>query len=125
MPRPPSGRALLLAVTLVGCGTAEPPPADALPCEVSAVLVSVCQKCHASPPADGVPISLVTYDDTRASYSDGALYRETPVWKIMRDLVRQGVMPESPVVLPDADRATLLDWLDRGAPATPSGTKCP
>src|SRR4051812_45661759 len=118
----PSGRALLLAATLMGCGTADPPPAEALPCDVSAVLVSVCQKCHGSPPADGVPISLVTYDDTRAPYSDGALYRKTPVWKIMGDLVRQGVMPEKPVVLPDADCTTLLDWVDRGAPsAAPSG----
>jgi hypothetical protein len=122
--RPPS-LVLLLAATMAGCGEGDPPPQQALPCEVNAVLVDVCQKCHSSPPRDGVPISLVTYEDTQAPYTDGVLYRGTPVWKVMGDLVRQGLMPQPPVILAAPDRATILDWLDRGAPPAPGGTKCP
>jgi|ERR1041385_1095105 hypothetical protein len=116
----------LLLGTIAACGGVEQaPPERAIPCEVNAVLVHVCQKCHSSPPANGVPISLVTYDDTQALYSDRATYHDTPVWKVMRDLVRAGIMPQPPVVLDAADRATLLDWLDRGAPAATGGVSCP
>ncbi len=116
---------LLLALALSACSANGPAARESLPCDVSTVMVEVCQRCHGSPPKDGVPISLTTYEDTQAAYTDNALYRSTPVWKIMRDLVRQELMPQPPVVLRAEDRATLLDWLDRGAPPAASGDSCP
>jgi hypothetical protein len=115
---------LAFAIALPGCGGSDPPE-QSVPCDVNDVLVHVCQRCHSSPPADGVPISLVTYADTQASYSDMAAYDDTPVWKVMRDEVSRGLMPEPPVVLGAKDRSTLLDWLSRGAPPAPPGTACP
>jgi hypothetical protein len=116
----------LLAWAVAACGSGEQPAdAPAIPCNVDVVLVQVCQKCHSSPPADGVPISLVTYEDTQAPYSDATTYHDTPTWRVMRDLVQQGLMPQPPVTLDAADRTTLLQWLGQDAPPAPTGTKCP
>jgi hypothetical protein len=115
-----------LVGALVACSNADiDAPIDALPCDVDAVLGAVCQKCHASPPIEGAPISLVTYADTQAPYTSEPLYDGTATWKVIGDQLSAGLMPQAPVTISAADRAVLLDWVGHGAPPAPSGTTCP
>jgi hypothetical protein len=122
-------RFLILAALVIGpiaCSDAsEPPPKHVtpqaitgdIPCAPNRVLVEICQQCHSSPPRHGAPFSLVTYADVQRE-QDGK-----PVWQWMGQYVRDGNMPLPPIHIADDDRATLLAWLQAGAPSsTPSAT---
>ena len=119
---------MLAALGLVACGTPDPTPSEPvgeLPCDVDAVLRDVCQQCHSRPPQDGVPVSFVTYADTQARITVLPDYRNVPAWIVMGDLVGSGMMPQRPVTITQAERETLLAWVDAGAPPAPEGTDCP
>jgi uncharacterized membrane protein len=92
-----------------------------IPCDVEAVLKAKCQTCHTMPPKLGAPMSLISWAD---------LHKPTPsnpnrqTWEQARDFVRTGVMPPpgSPTgALTAPERATLLGWLEQGAPGTARG----
>jgi hypothetical protein len=97
--------------------TIPPAPADgALPCAVAQVLAAKCRTCHRRPPLFGAPMPLLTLSDTRAPAPSG----QGLVWESMRTKVTKGLMPPPTTPtgpLTAAEKATLLDWLNSGAPA--------
>jgi hypothetical protein len=111
---------------LAACSGGAGAPLEAeLPCDVDDVLQRACRTCHGAPPAEGVPLSLVTYADLRAPFTELPLYDDAPVWKVMGNVVSASLMPEPPARLDSTDRATLLDWVAHGAPAATEGQRCP
>jgi hypothetical protein len=93
-------------------------------CEALEVIRRKCQRCHADPPANGAPFSLLTYDDTQVVDRRGV-----PRFERMRAAVESDYMPatflelEPPVApLESAEKALLLAWLERAEPA--GGTRC-
>lgn len=114
-------------MALAGCGGEEPAlqtadatvtPTGDLPCPVDRVLRDVCQQCHGSPTKSGAPFALITYADTQA------VYMGQPVWKRMNNALQTGMMPMSPVTITDEEKATLLQWLGKGAPPAADGGAC-
>ena len=91
---------------------------DDIPCDPKTVLQNVCQKCHSSPPQNSAPFPLVSYDDTQVVMSG------KPVWMYMRTVLQTGVMPLPPVTIAPSDLATLLHWLDDGAPPRSATDVC-
>lgn len=91
-------------------------PADAGPSYLAGIKTVVDQKCVACHHADGIgPFSLETHDDIVMHAA------------AVRDSIESGSMPPWPAAadcndyandrsLDDEEKATLLDWLDRGAP---------
>ena len=110
--------AVLAGVPLVTGISAAPPPARAAAVptfskDVAPILFSNCTTCHR--PGEIAPMSLLTYEDAR------------PYAQAIRDEVGEGHMPpwhadapagtfENERKLSDADRKTLFDWIDGGAP---------
>ncbi len=88
---------------------------SALPCDVAQALAS-CQGCHGSPPAVGVPFSLVAYSDltqTSPTYSDQTVAQ--------RAVARMGdpniPMPPHPLdPSPQSDIDTIQAWINAGYP---------
>src|SRR6186713_2358850 len=81
--------------------------------DVAPILYKNCTTCHR--PGEIAPMSLLTYEDAR------------PYARAIRDEVGEGHMPpwhadaphgtfENERSLSDADRKTLFDWIDGGAP---------
>jgi hypothetical protein len=104
-----------------------PPPEVILPCDVDAAMKASCRPCHSNPPAHGAPMALITFDDTRAPWTQLPTYDNTPTWKVIGDVIDANWMPQplKGVELTPAQRQTLLSWVHSGAPAAPSGTVCP
>lgn len=89
-----------------------------IPCDPNSVLQAVCQRCHSSPPQNGAPFPLVTYQDTQVP-SNGV-----PLWKFMRAVVQSGAMPLPPVQMDTSQRDLLLAWFDAGAPSRSATDMC-
>lgn len=91
-------------------------------CDVAPILEARCQRCHTDPPKNGAPFPLVSYDDTQVEER----------YEHMGDAVDRDFMPplwlelDPPVEpLSCAEKATLLAWVDQGAPPPPSDdTSC-
>jgi hypothetical protein len=95
-------------------------------CQAEIVLRTVCQRCHADPPLNGAPFSLVTYEDTQEPFGSLGRYR----WQRMKEAVESGFMPlrgldlDPPIEpLTCEERSTLLGWLDQCA-LPEGGTEC-
>ncbi len=84
---------------------------EEIPCEPRLVLQTICQRCHALPPQNGVPFPLVRRSDVLAMRA-GVLVRE-----LMIQQLEAGRMPLRPVSIELEQREVLLDWLRSGAPA--------
>ncbi|MEI9950076.1 MAG: hypothetical protein WDO74_14170 [Pseudomonadota bacterium] len=99
-------------------------------CEAYKIVNCVCQQCHQNPTRYGAAMPLMTYEDTQLPFPSAT--SSTFVWQKMRTAVGSGFMPETsnPSVVPavqpltDAQRDTLLDWLDQGAHDL-GGRTCP
>lgn len=89
---------------------------DEIPCEPRAVLQTVCQQCHTSPPVRSAPFPIVTLTDVRTMRSGGVV-RDLMIAQLMAHR-----MPLAPVTIDDSQRATLLAWLQSGAPAVTART---
>jgi len=94
-------------------------PSSGIPCEAEQVLRDVCRQCHGSPPVQGAPFPLVTWEDTHA------LYYDKPIWQLMKNAVETGYMPLAPVTMTPEQKASLLGWLDAGAARAEAGAGCP
>lgn len=90
---------------------------DGIPCDVRDVLVTHCSQCHDDPPTFGAPMSLLTDADFAVpSLSDPA----RPVHALVGERVRDEDRPMPPTGgLSEAERDTLLSWVDAGAPTDP------
>lgn len=99
-------------------------------CDAYKVINCVCQQCHQNPTLHGAAMPLMTYEDTQEPYPTAT--SSTLVWQKMKEAVTNGTMPETgdhsvvPAVKPltEAQRTTLLGWLDQGA-LPESGRDCP
>jgi hypothetical protein len=90
------------------------------PKPVAAVLEN-CQRCHAPAdhhPQQQGPFELMRYEDVKQTYAG------QEVWQRMGKAVRSGLMPAAPPALTNAEKKTLLDWLDACAPPAPEGQGC-
>jgi hypothetical protein len=88
-----------------GAETSEPPRlVDYLPCDVEVILAARCRVCHSRTSVGEGPL-LDTYAQVRA---------EAP-WVV--DAVLEDFMPQLPPPLTEAQKATLVDWLEAGTPA--------
>ena len=123
--------ALYLATLLVACSASTSelgPSADSGAaqtdtggfCAAFAVIQKKCERCHSNPPAHGAPFPLDSYAATQAPLGD------EPRSDRMREVVMSGFMPltslklDPPVeALSCGEKATLLAWLDNGAPPPP------
>lgn len=91
-------------------------------CDVAPILEARCQRCHTDPQKNAAPFPLLSYDDTQ----EEARYEQ------MGDAVDRDFMPPLWLVLdPPVDplscreKATLLGWVDQGAPPPPDDdTSC-
>lgn len=88
-----------------------------IPCAPRLVLQTVCQKCHVRPMRNGAPFPLQRRSDVVVHHYGGVVVRE-----LMIEEVTAGRMPLTPVTIADDDKATLLTWLDAGAPAEPDAS---
>jgi hypothetical protein len=101
-------------------------------CEALSVIRSKCQRCHGDPLKNGAPVPFLTYEDTQATYS----VKTGQKWSdVMLSAVSSGEMPYvalndspggvTPPVQPltDAEKTTLLGWLEQGAKPV-GGTDC-
>jgi hypothetical protein len=115
----PLGAALLLIAEASACTMrVSAPDVPRLPCDVEQVLVDKCQRCHSNPPAPGVPIPLVTYEDTQVPFP---AQNNEPVWQVIGDVIELDAMPVQPPFLTAGERGTLLAWVDAGAPPADGG----
>jgi uncharacterized membrane protein len=96
-------------------------------CDVAPILAAKCERCHANPPDHGAPFPLTSYVDTQ---EPSPLPDEPNRIRAedMRKAVETNYMPfmgislDPPVSpLTCQERATLLDWLGKGAFPPPEG----
>ena len=113
----------LLAGALLACGddAATAPEGEAderVPCEISALLLQHCTRCHGSSLREGAPVQFLRPADFRVERT-GRTVAQAAIAR-MRD--RQRPMPpatEPP--MPARDRDALIAWLEDGAPAEADG----
>src|SRR5437899_1323009 len=83
--------------------------------DVAPILQNKCQVCHR--PDTFAPMSLLTYEDARPwakAMKEKAITRMMPPWYIDKDV---GVRHfKNDVSLSDAEIATIVKWVDSGAP---------
>src|SRR5207244_12481143 len=97
-----------------------PPPASPQPAtfarDVAPILQRSCQNCHHAGAI--APMSLVTYEEARPwarSIKQKVVLREMPPWYIDRHI---GITKfKDDPSLSDAEIATIVKWVDSGAPA--------
>src|SRR5207244_895078 len=97
-----------------------PPPASPQPAtfarDVAPILQRSCQNCHHAGAI--APMSLVTYEEARPwarSIKQKVVLREMPPWYIDRHI---GITKfKDDPSLTDAEIATIVKWVDGGAPA--------
>jgi hypothetical protein len=114
------------AIACSGSSTAIPTGSatGTLPCDVDAILVNHCQKCHGNPLVGGAPMPLVTYADLQApAPSDPSKTVHQMV--VTRITSMNEPMPQPPNPRLDAaDIATLTNWDSTNAPSAAMGTSC-
>lgn len=113
-------------------GSAGTSQGEAMPDCVRQIVEAKCQRCHGDPLTNGAPAPFFTATDFQAQYFD----TEFKWWEISAERVDADTMPmvalndspnpPNPPIEPltPGEKATLLDWLERGAPAAGSGV-CP
>jgi hypothetical protein len=133
-----------------GCPTI--PQTGDFPCDVFAVIHSVCNHCHTNPQLHGAPFQILTYADTQQPYhaligescKDDADCGPTPGNCVDKNDAGVGLcdglrfqqmfisigpngcpqMPFGEGMLPNAPYKTLHDWLGNCAPPVDAGTGC-
>jgi uncharacterized membrane protein len=87
-----------------------------LPCAVDDVFAAKCRRCHTVPTRHGAPFVFLTWEDTRQDRQG------QPLVNVIARAVKSGFMPyrieANPPVQPltEAEKKTILDWVDAGAP---------
>lgn len=94
-------------------------------CDVAPILASKCQRCHTEPPEHGAPFPLLSYADTEEPSPLAGEPDRTRAADMLH-VVESGYMPYKNVTLDPpvadltcAEKATLLDWLRKGASPPP------
>jgi hypothetical protein len=101
-------------------GTA--PSSAGLPCDVEDVVWRRCVTCHATPPRNGAPMSLVTRDDFLLPAVTDPSRRVIDLVPIRLADARDPMPEDGP--LSTEDRATLDAWLAAGGPERSGTDEC-
>ncbi len=96
------------------------PQSGDFPCDVFTVLEAKCHTCHTDPHAGNAPIDLLTCD--RFHEKDCGKSRSR--FRMADFYVCSGQMPQGGKKLTDAEKQTLIDWLDACAPCVAKGSGC-
>ncbi len=107
-----SAAALCMAAPALAAGA---PPTVTFTKDVAPILQAKCQDCHQ--PGSIAPMSLMTYEETRPWVRDireRVSEREMPPWHIDKSVGIQKF--KNDFSLSDAQIATIVKWVDEGAP---------
>ena len=77
--------------------------------DVRFVFDNVCQACHSSPPQNGAPMPLVSYDNVRNAVLDRGLLD-----RISREEGQPGLMPLGGPRLPQETIDLMMQWNEDG-----------
>ena len=107
----------------VGAGgaTSTPPASGQLPCDVSSIISSHCLLCHTNPPQFTAPMPLLTWANFHAQ---GVRTQDQLVYQLVGVRIQSTGAPMPPAPNPklsDTEKATLLSWINAGAPPAASG----
>lgn len=108
--------AIMAVPVIAGAQTqSSTPPVPTFTKDVAPILQRSCQACH----RDGsiAPMSLLTYEDARPwakSMKQRVGLREMPPWFVDRNIGIRSFKED--ISLSDADIATIVNWVDGGAP---------
>jgi hypothetical protein len=92
-------------------------PADGLPCEIQAFLVTRCESCHGTTPSGGAPRALVSYANLTSPDPSNPSLTEAQV-ALQRMQSAASPMPPSPASpATSAEIATLQNWINAGYPS--------
>jgi hypothetical protein len=122
------------------------PQTGDIPCDVFAVIHSICNQCHVKPPQNNAPFPILTYADTQEPFigllgtgcTTDAECGPTPGnckngkcnglrFQQMYISIGPNGCPQMPFgegMLPEPQFSTLYDWLGSCAPPAPAGTGC-
>jgi hypothetical protein len=104
---------IVSGATMLGATAEQPVPTFSK--DVAPILQRACQNCHR--PGSIAPMALLTYKDTRPwarSIKEKVVTRVMPPWHIDRNV---GVTKfKDDPSLSDAEIATIVNWVDHGAP---------
>jgi hypothetical protein len=106
----------LLTPTIPWSAAAQTPAAPTFARNIAPILQRACQSCNR--PGAIAPMSLITYPDARPwarSIKQKVTTREMPPWYIDRDIGIQKFKDDPS--LSDDEIATIVKWVDSGAPA--------
>jgi hypothetical protein len=120
-PAPPTTTASGGTVGAAGTQTTAPTTGQ-LPCDVASIVSSHCLLCHTDPPQFTAPMPLLTWANFHAQ---GVRTQDQKVYELVGKRIQNpnARMPPAPnAPLSDAEMATMLDWINAGAPpATDQG----
>lgn len=101
-----------------------------IPCDVQAVLQAKCLRCHGDPLQNGAPFPLITLEQVHMPASSSA--NAARIYERMALAVESGFMPlMDPSIMPpvepltEAEKTTLLGWLEDGAQGVMGPEVCP
>jgi hypothetical protein len=77
--------------------------------DVSAIINNNCLSCHTSPPVNGAPMQLTTYDDVK-----NAILTRGLIDRISRAQGEGGMMPNGGTRLPQATIDRIIKWQTDG-----------
>src|SRR5215469_15770362 len=109
----PLGVVLTLAYPAIAATSADKPVTFTK--DVAPILQARCQECHRK--GSMAPMSLMTYEETRPwakSIKERVLTRQMPPWHIDKTVGIQKF--QNDISLTDAQIATIVKWVDSGAP---------
>jgi uncharacterized membrane protein len=99
-------------------------------CDAFAVIQAKCVRCHSDPPQHGAPFALTDYAATQEPAPTSKDPERTRADRML-SAVASDFMPDTALALEPPvealtceEKATLLAWLDAGAPAPASEADC-
>jgi hypothetical protein len=107
-------------------GSTAAPATSGVPCAVATVVSNNCTTCHASVPAFGAPMPLITYADFHAQAKTDPskkVYELIPA-RIKASEVSKRMPPASQPALAAADLQALDAWVSAGAAAAAGSQAC-
>lgn len=111
--------ALSLALAAAACSEPAAAPST-MPADVQAIIDANCVRCHSAPPQFGAPMPLGTWD---AMHAPAVTDPSRRVYELVGIRIHDALRPMPPGgQLPEAELATLDEWISRGAPAGAAST---
>ena len=77
--------------------------------DIASIINGNCLNCHASPPSNGAPMQLTTYNDVKNAILTGSL-----IDRVSRAQGSGGMMPQAGMRLPQATIDKIIKWQTDG-----------